>query len=398
VNFAKYVQSESTNMATLNNRVNTTQNSASRTWADSNHNFLVDCNLQNTAANTAGGDTCGQLNAPLGSLAIAATYDPAITSGFGVRPNDQEIDLGVQHAITHRLAADFQFSRHTFGNFIASYNSGRPPSDYNTYCVTTPTTSFNGLTLPNGGQQVCGFVDLNPAFFTAANFFQVQKASNFGDVSDVYTGYDANLTARLPRGGTWSGGVSLGHEVTDVCGIVSQASSSYAAVSGVLSSSSGTLGGNPPSTLYCHVQPPFQADIKTFASYPLPWFGINVSGTLQNRAGPQITANYTVVCSASSCPDQTVLNSLGRPLGLNQASAALIAPGTLYGKRVTQVDGRVGKTFKVQRFNILVSADVFNLLNSSAVLSQNNTLAGAWQSPTAILQGRLLKLGAQVRF
>lgn len=407
VNWAKYVQSESTNMATLNNRVNTTQNSASRTWADNNHNFIPDCNLANTGiqgpAGTAGAvlttvDNCGQLNAPLGSLAIAATYDPAITSGFGVRPNDREIDLGVQHAITHRLALDFQFSRHSFGNFIASYNSGRPPSDYNTYCVTAPTASFNGNTLPNAGSQICGFVDLNPAYFTTANFFQVQKASNFGDVSDVYTGYDVNLTARLPRGGTWSGGVSLGHEITDVCGIVSQASSSYAAVSGVLSSSSGTLGGNPPSTLYCRVEPPFQGDIKTFASYPLPWFGLNVSGTLQNRSGPQIAANYTVVCSAASCADQTVQSSLGRTLGLGQASASLIAPGTLYGKRVTQLDGRLGKAFTVQRFRINVSADVFNLLNSSAVLAQNNTLASAWQTPTALLQGRLLKIGTQISF
>ena len=393
-NYAKYVQSESTNMATLNNRVNTTQNSASRTWTDLNHNFVPDCVLTNPAQN----GECGLLNAPLGSLAIAATYDPSITSGFGVRPNDHEVEFGVAHAITHRLAADFQFTRHSFGNFIASYNSGRPPSDYNTYCVTAPSGQFNGLTLPNAGQQICGFVDLNPAYFTAPNFFQVQKASNFGDVSDVYTGYDVNLTARLPRGGMWSGGVSIGHEVTDVCGIVSQASSSYAAVSGVLASSSGTLGGNPPSTLYCHVQPPFQADIKTFASYPLPWFGLNISGTLQNRAGPQISATYQVVCSLASCPDQTVLSTLGRTLGLNQANDSLIAPGTLYGKRVTQLDGRLGKAFKVQRFHINVSADVFNLLNSSAVLSLNSTLASAWQSPTSILQGRLLKLGTQITF
>ena len=47
---------------------------------------------------------------------------------------------------------------------------------------------------------------------------------------------------------------------------------------------------------------------------------------------------------------------------------------------------------------IQASLDIFNLLNSSAILSQNNTFGTAWQSPTNILQGRLVKLGAQFEF
>ena len=243
-------------------------------------------------------------------------------------------------------------------------------------------------------------MDLNPSFFATVPFFQVQKASNFGDVSDVYTGYDLNVNARLPRGGQLSGGVSLGHEVTDICGVVSQASVGYAGVTGVLASSAGALGGSPPSTLYCHVEPPFQGDIKAFGSYPLPWFGLNVAATLQNRAGPQISANLTVLCSAASVAtcDPTVLSSLTRPLQAGAASVSLIAPGTLFGARVTQLDARVGKQFKVDRYRIQVSADVFNLMNSSAVISQNNTVGTSWQNPTGILQGRLLKIGTQISF
>ena len=394
-NWAKYVQSESTNMATLNNPVNTTINSATRTWKDSNGNFLADCDLTNTAAN----GECGALNAPLGSLNVAATYDPSITSGWGVRPNDQEVAVGLQHAITHRVAVDFQWTHHAFGNFFASYNSGRPPSDTNLFCATAPTGLFNGNSLPNAGQQVCGFADLNPAYFATSPFFQVQKASNFGNVSDAYTGYDINLTARLPRGGQLSGGTSIGHEVTDVCGIIQQATSSYAGVAGVLASSAGTVGGGtPPSTLYCHVQPPFQGDIKAFGSYPLPWFGLNVSATLQNRPGPAISGSYTALCSVASCADQTILQSLGRTLGNNTSALAFIAPGTLYGKRVTQLDGRVGKAFRLQRFRINVSADVFNVLNSNAALTLNPTVGNLWQSPTSILQGRLVKIGTQISF
>jgi hypothetical protein len=38
------------------------------------------------------------------------------------------------------------------------------------------------------------------------------------------------------------------------------------------------------------------------------------------------------------------------------------------------------------------------VLNSSAILAQNNTFGTAWQSPTQILQGRLAKIGMQVDF
>jgi hypothetical protein len=130
--------------------------------------------------------------------------------------------------------------------------------------------------------------------------------------------------------------------------------------------------------------------VKGFASYPLPWWGLNASATLQNRPGPQISASYTVTAAQ--------VQNLGRPLGTSTATTALIAPGTMYGSRVTQLDARIGKNFRLQRYRVLASIDVFNLLNSSAVLSQNNTYGSSWLSPTQILQGRLVKFGMQFEF
>ncbi len=389
--FNKYVASESTNMATLNNQVNTSINQASRSWTDSNGNFQPDCNLQNPAAN----GECGLLNAPLGSLNVAAKYDSSITTGWGVRPNDREVAAGVQHQLTPRVAVDFQFTRHSFGNFIAAQNTAQPPATtFSSYCVTAPSDPR----LPGGGgNQICGFQDQNPSTFTTLPFYVVQKASNFGDVSDVYTGYDINATARLSRGGFLSGGASIGHEVTDNCAVAAQASVTYAPVAGVLASTAGTLanaaGLGTPSTLYCHVAPPYQPDIKALGSYPLPWWGLTTAATLQNRAGPQYLARYTVTSAQTQ--------NLGRPLGLGTAATQLVAPGTLYGPRVTQLDFRLGKVFRMPRGRIQTSMDIFNLLNSSGVLAVNTTYGGptgAWLTPTQILQGRLIKLGAQIEF
>ena len=393
-NWAKYIASESTNMATLNNRVNTSINTASRSWTDTNGNLVPNCDLTNTAANLE----CGPLNAPLGSLNVAARYDSSITGGWGVRPNDHEVSAGVQHQVLPRVAVDFQFTRHAFGNFFASQDINHPPAtSFSSFCVTAPPDSR----LPNGGgYQTCGFMDQNPNTFATLPFYAVQPASNFGDVSDVYTGYDINANARLARGGFVSGGASIGHEVTDVCAVAGQALVGYAPVSGVLASSAGTLlpfgstvaagASTTPSTLYCHVQPPFQADVKGAASYPLPWFGLMASATLQNRPGPQITARETVLSNQ--------VQNLGRPLGIGSAGAHLIAPGTMYGSRVTQLDIRVGKLFRLPRTRVEATVDIFNVLNSSDVLSINTTYGPSWLNPTQILQGRLVKFGAQLEF
>jgi len=197
-----------------------------------------------------------------------------------------------------------------------------------------------------------------------------------------------------------SGGTSIGHEVTDICGAAGSVLVGYAPVAGVLASSAGTLlpfgstavagAATTPSSLYCHVSPPFQADVKALATYPLPWFGLNASATLQNRPGPQILARYTVTSAQ--------VQNLGRPLGVGTAATQLIAPGTTYGDRVTQVDVRFGKSFRVQRSRIQASVDLFNVLNSSAILGLNTTYGTSWLSPTQILQGRLIKIGAQVDF
>ncbi|HXI28787.1 MAG TPA: carboxypeptidase regulatory-like domain-containing protein [Vicinamibacterales bacterium] len=394
-NIGRYVASESTNMATLNNRVNTSINAASRSWTDSNGNFLPDCNLSNPALN----GECGQLNQPLGSLNVAAQYDPSITGGFGVRPNDREVSAGVQQQLHPRVAVDFQYTRHAFGNFIASQDINHPPAtSFSSFCVTAPPDPR----LPGGGgNQICGFQDQNPNTFATLPFYAVQKARTFGDVSDIYTGYDFNATARLPRGGFVSGGTSIGHEVTDICGAAGSVLVGYAPVAGVLASSSGTLlpfgstavagAATTPSTLYCHVEPPFQADVKAAASYPLPWFGLQASATLQNRPGPQVLARYTVTSAQ--------VQNLNRPLGLGTAAAQLIAPGTMYGDRLNQLDVRFGKMFRAARGSrIQVSADIFNVLNSSAILSLNTTYGTSWLSPTQILQGRLVKFGAQIDF
>ena len=63
------------------------------------------------------------------------------------------------------------------------------------------------------------------------------------------------------------------------------------------------------------------------------------------------------------------------------------------------MDFRVAKTFTfAQTRRIQGIVDAHNMLNGSAVITQNNTYGTAWLRPTQILQARLFKFGVQMDF
>src|SRR5262249_23730793 len=137
------------------------------------------------------------------------------------------------------------------------------PTDFNPYCVTAPSDSR----LPGGGgQQICNLYDVTPAKFGQVNTLGdlATKYTNSGKQGEYFNGVDVNLTARIGNGGFLNAGVSTGQDVTDDC-----------------------IRPDSPQNLYCHTVLPFSAMtlIKVSGAYPLPWWGVRVSGTLQNLPG-----------------------------------------------------------------------------------------------------------------
>jgi hypothetical protein len=117
-----------------------------------------------------------------------------------------------------------------------------------------------------------------------------------------------------------------------------------------------------------------------------------VSATLQNLPGPVILADYTAT-------NAVVAPSLGRPLagGAANVTVPIVQPGTLYGDRLNQVDLRISKLFAFAGTRSRVSLDLYNAMNSDAVLEVNNNFA-AWQRPTEIMPARFAKFSVQFDF
>src|SRR4029077_12190144 len=76
----------------------------------------------------------------------------------------------------------------------------------------------------------------------------------------------------------------------------------------------------------------------------------------------------------------------------------LIPPMTQFEDRIKQLDLRFAKSFRMGAKRIEPEFDIYNALNSSPLLSVNNSYGAAWRTPTQILSGRLLKFGFQMTF
>lgn len=394
VSLSRYVIGQSVAIADANNPLNTSVTSAVRTWTDANGNFVADCDLTNAFTN----GECGQLsNLNFGKNNPSATrYADDVLHGFGSRGFSWETSIGFQRELRQGVSVSANYFRRWYGNFSATVNTAVDAADFTPYCITAPVDSR----LPGGGgNSICGFYDVNQN-----KFGQVQnvitQASNFGKQRDVYDGVDLIANIRLPKSVLLSGGLNTGRERTNDCFALNRPQLAVTRQANGVSGTGGAFAGSaanvasPRSPAFCDIRPPFQTQLKFFAVYPLPWWGLQTAATFQSLPGPQITASH-VATNADIRP------SLGRNLsaGANgTVTVDLVPPGTLYGARANELDFNVKKFVRIGRTRVSGSVDVFNLLNRSDVLTNNTRFGPLWLQPTNILAGRWIKFGGQVDF
>jgi hypothetical protein len=342
----------------------------------------LDCDLRNPLAN----GSCGPLaNPTFGISAVPAnTYDPAVVTGWGVRPYNWETQLSIQQQVAPRVSVYVGYSRRWFGNFFATQNTSVTNASYTPYCIGVPTgLSVTGVSLPGAGGSQCGFFDLiRPT--TAVNV--IQAANNFGKVQDVYDGIDFDANARLAKGILVNGGVSWGRERYNICDFTNNLQISSVGV--------GSLSTNTPHTTdYCDVHPPFQPNVKGQLTYPFPW-GVGASVSFQSLPGAQVVANYPLT---NTTPGLT----LGRTFSSVAPTVSMVQPGLLYLDRIYQTDIRLSKTFRYRATTIRPTMNVYNLFNANPTNTNaafQTTYGGSWLAPTVIMTPRFVDFGVQVNF
>jgi hypothetical protein len=354
VSIGRYMEAPNlTSFTRQANPANAIVTSAFRNWTDSNGDFVPQPN------------ELGPLSdANFGQTVIRTRYsDEART----VRGYNWEASASIEHEIAPRLSVDVGYFRRWYGNFRTTDNLRVTPADYDPFCITAPLDAR----LPGGGgYEVCGLYDVTPANFGLVDNV-ITMAESFGTQREIYNGIDYTMSARLPRGIVLSGGANTGRVESDSCFVVD----------------------SPQALLNCRVVPPFQTQLKFLGVLPLPW-GLQASATFQSIPGPEITASYVAQNAA-------IRPSLGRNLasGANgTATVPLVAPGTMYGDRLNQFDFRFAKSVRAGQTRVQALIDLYNMFNANPVLAQNNAFGPAWQRPLQMLQGRIVKFGAQLNF
>jgi hypothetical protein len=319
------------------------------------------------------------------------TVDPDFRRVYNI-----ETTFGIQHEVIPRLSMSANYYRRSFSRLRVTDNLLR---DFNSY---QPYNLFHPIT----GQSFTVY-DVRPAFLPAVQNFD----TNSDDRSHVYHGVDLTVTGRLPGGATLFGGYVTERNLRNIC----------------------DEPDDPNMLLYCDDSQndiPWRPTFKLSGTYPLP-YGFSVSGTWQDLAGRPLgltttagnkisgpgygdtgspvgtnwfltnTTTYPANCPAPCPAGQRVFPVGTTPLTSASVTVPLVAPGTEFLPRLRQLDLSLMKNFNVgARTRLQAQIDVFNVMNVSTVASYNTTLyaTAAYLRPSSIVQGRMIRIGTQVKW
>ena len=372
------------------NPILTLQNSATRTWNDSFYgpgdprtgNFVADCPAGFIASAPASGE-CGPISNPaFGSkvATVSPTYDPNILNGWNKRNYNWEFSVGVQREVRPRVSVEVSYFRRWYGNFMVAENLAYKPSEFTSVTVTAPSNPG----LPNGGGYPVTGVLLSPDATGRVDDLFVTLSDNLPGApkqTEHWNGLDFTVNARPRAGLIVQGGVSTGRLTSNTCEVIAGRPEAGSYSIGPITAFAAPVGGfaaffAATPTSFCDRNEGFVTQVKGFGAYTIPRADVQVAATFQNIPGPLLAANY-------GAPNARLVN--------------VVRPGELYGDRLNQLDFRIGKLIRVNRMRTNIGLDIYNMLNSHAVLSENATYT-LWRQPSTMLQARFYKISAQFDF
>jgi hypothetical protein len=245
--------------------------------------------------------------------------------------------------------------------------------------------------------------DVSPAAVSRVDQLDTNAGS---ERKHVYNAFDLNVNARLPRGGTVFGGFVTERNLRNIC----------------------DEPDDPTMLLYCDDTEndiPYRPTLKLAGTYPL-MYGISISASFQSLAGrplggtttagnkisgpgygdvgSPIGTNFLITRTTrypANCPSPCPAGALVAPT-LTSASLTvpLVAPGVEFLPRLNQLDLSFAKQFRIGQMRVQGQLDMFNALNKSTELLYRSTnfATASYLQPSSILQGRMYRVGMQLKW
>jgi carboxypeptidase family protein/TonB-dependent receptor-like protein len=353
------------------------------------------------------------LPANFGVLALASP-DPNLK-----RPYVDQYNVGVTHEILSGVSVSAEWFHNESKNIMLRTNVARPGT-YSNGSVSNPAYRPITVFSPIDGTPITVY-DVTSAFASATT----NVDTNDNGLTQPYSAFEFNFNARLPRGARIFGGTATDRTIANSCNAAATNPNFLLTIGGVNYCDQSNSGI------------PWRTQFKLAGTFPLPWYGIVVSGSYQGLPGyilgtsalsaggstaPNFTsisgAPYTVwsvtsstrytVCPGNSASQGCAVGGLVAPGALSTFSVPLVPPGTELTPRINQVDLSIAKRIKVGGLRIDPKIDLFNALNSSdyftlraATFTPTATAgasAGVYGFPGSIIQGRLVRIAAVVNW
>jgi hypothetical protein len=391
-----------------NNPASNASGNTTRTWTDSNLNYVPDCDLRNPQVN----GECGVWSdLSFGGVRPGTSWTDDAIEGFNVQQYNWQGSVSLQHELRPGMALNVGYFRTAYGNFLVTDNEALTAADYDEYCITRPSgASQGGVTMPGAGERLCGFFDLKPTSVRAPNLVR-KLAQDVGERTEVYNGVDVTLNARFRQGGLLAGGLSVGRTTTDACDIAAKAPETTFSTDGAAAGVGANTGpgtftqavaGVWNSAAHCKLNIPWSAgtQVKLMLVYPLP-LHLQFSAIYQNTAGAPILATYPAPAAEvmAGLPGNRFLGACaGRPTCTVATTVSLLAPGEAYEDRLQQLDLRFSRRFNFGGASLSANADLANVTNRADVYSSNSGYGANWLVPYEVAGGRILRLSGQLEF
>ena len=383
--FGKYVRSTSTGFA---NRYNP-NGIRSRTvdW--------FDCDL------LSGTSTCSGLGLPTNGDDIAQDNEIAmfdIPAGFGSRQINGvdpdlnreyniQVNLGVQREVLPGVSVAFDFYRRSLHEQVRTDNLLWGPEDYIPIEVLSPY-----------GDEVITLYDLaDRGLRGQVDNLDGNTQEAVGPRTSIYNGYEMNISARLPGGGTIIGGFTTQRTLSVTCD-----------------------GPDNPDRRFCdqhypnsRFSEPWGTDFKAAGYYPIA-AGIQVSAVFMAYSPNGLredfrysqNGRYTApYWTSANCVLPCVLGERFFPSGkLNRASSitTTIIPNATekFRDRWIQLDVGVKKIFNLDGRELHIQYDLFNATNSDAAITDRSQRINSslYEVPNRVMPGRLSRVAVQYKF
>jgi hypothetical protein len=336
------------------------------------------------------------------------------------RPYVEQFNVGVTQEVLRGVSVSAEWFHNESKQVMLRTNTARPGT-YANGAVSNP--SYRPVTVfsPIDGTPITVYDTANAAAASAV----VNLDTNDSALTQGYNAYEFNINARLPRGARLFGGVATDRTIANTCTAAATNPNFLLTIGGVNYCDQTNSGI------------PWRTQFKLAGTFPLPWYGIIVSGAYQGLPGyilgtsaltaggagapnfPNISgvgSSMTVtattryaVCPGNSASQGCVVGGLVSPtVNSGSLTVPLVQPGIELTPRLNQIDLSIAKRIKIGNFKFDPKIDLFNAFNSSDYFTVRTTTftpsatagvsAGTYMYPGSILQGRLLRLAAVINW